>query len=490
MVLTMAFWKTHTVGLLGSKGYRVDVEVSLNRGLPSLQIIGLPSTSARETKQRVIAALKNNRITSKAVRTIINLAPADIRKTACSPDLAIIVGLLRESQIIRWNTDEYCFIGEVGLDGSVKANELTVALGLTAQRHHFKKIIVPTNAQFPTTMPNTLAVCHVRELFGDACTLPTISITPKKITQPDYIQLLEGQRIAFQALQIALAGQHHMLLVGPPGSGKTTVASFASALLPASLEKHNQHFQLQALQPYLAVTNQTVMVSPHTSTTQLFGGGPLLKPGAVTLAHNGALILDEITAFSKKNLNLLYQPLTQHNITISYRQQTCTYPCQTTALATCNPCPCGFRLNHSNPKQTCSCTPNQIAQYTDKLTGALKDRFSLHVHLATPASSVHAIEKINLTPIREAIHQAQQEQKDRYQNNYFNSQATLETLQTYGLYEKSAVSLLNKAKVSLKLSHRAYHQITAVSRTIADLEQSTNVAKQHVAQAMQFRTQL
>ncbi len=493
--------RVFTAALHGLQPIKIEVEVNGTRGIPGLTLIGLPSKAVNEARERISSALANCGLKIRSKRTIINLAPADLHKTATSFDLAMAVGLLKMYGDVQLSTDDTLFLGELSLDGSIKPVKGALALASAAKSMGFKKVILPKANRHEVSIISNITlyeVSHLSEILAWARlgrALPIISPTPFQPhgtpTQP-WLGII-GQITAKRALSIAMAGWHHALLTGSPGCGKTELAQGCAALLPPLTE--TECLEVTKLHSIAGLTTQLQtqrpIRQPHHSITQtaLLGGGHHLQPGELSLAHRGILILDELPEFRSQCLAALRPPLDRGMIHITTTQGSVEYPAQVCVIATANPCPCG---QVGSAHHVCRCSAQAKKNYGQRLSGALKDRFDLQVWVDD--IQAHELEQPQPEPnyieLKLQIEHAHWLQRQRWKSlpHTYNSQASWQQLCELGQFAADAITTLHQVHDRYQLSMRAVLKIARVSRTIADLAREKTVSKTHVTEAALYRT--
>lgn len=500
-------YKVHSSSVYGINGYIVNVEIDLSNGLPGFDIVGLPDATIKESKERVKAAIKNSNFGFPNKRITINLAPADIKKEGSVFDLAIAAGILGANHVFpEDNIENTVFLGELSLDGSIKAIKGILPMCMEIKKNNFTRIITSLENASEAALVNGLSVYPVNnlvemvsflneELEINPAVCDTDSFLLNKFIDMDFMDV-KGQHSVKRALEIAAAGAHNMLMIGTPGSGKTMLARRMPSILPdmtfeESLEVTKIYSVAGLLKEGENLILQRPFRSPHhtISSASLTGGGRIPKPGEVSLSHHGVLFLDEMPEFPKHVLEALRQPLEDECVTISRVNGTVTYPAKFMLIASINPCPCGFFGDDSG---RCSCSASQIKNYMGKISGPLMDRIDLQVEVK-PLKFQDLNDKVKTEcseTIRKRVNNARIIQLERYQNQgiFSNSQLKPKHMGIYckiGIKEKD---LLREAFDKFNLSARAYNRILKVARTIADLDCSTNLNIEHIAEAIQHRT--
>ncbi|WP_341529129.1 YifB family Mg chelatase-like AAA ATPase [Nostoc sp. UHCC 0302] len=499
-----------SASIVGIDAVKVGVEVDVSGGLPGIVVLGLPDSAIQESRERVKATLKNAGFAFPMRKIVINLTPADLRKEGPCFDLPISVGILAASEQV--NPDllgDYLFLGEVSLDGSLRAVAGVLPIAANAQKMGIAGLVLPADNAQEAAVVEGLAVYGCKHLsdvvdflnnpgryqpvqFAD--NVETLHITS---LQPADLHDVKGQAHARRALEIAAAGGHNLIFVGPPGSGKTMLARRLSGILPPlsfaeSLEVTRIHSVAGLLKNRGSLVRDRPFRSPHHSASgpSLVGGGTFPRPGEISLSHNGILFLDELTEFKRDVLEFLRQPLEDGFVTISRTKQSVMFPAQFTLVASTNPCPCGY---YGDTVQQCTCSPRQREQYWSKLSGPLMDRIDLQV-----AVNRLKPEEITQQPMGEAsksVRQRVQEARDRATTRFqkepnlrCNAQMQSSHLQTWCKLDDASRNLLEAAIRKLGLSARASDRVLKVGRTIADLAGEDQLQANHVAEAIQYRT--
>jgi len=499
----------HSSAVQGIDAYLIDVEVDIASGLPVFSIVGLPDTAVKESRDRVVAAIKNSGFDFPVKKITVNLAPADIKKEGGLFDLPIALGILAASGNIEKNKiNNICAIGELSLDGKLRPVKGLLPIVLSLAKFGIQKVIIPEKNKNEAAVAKNIEIYPfntlsevVKFLKNEIKVLPyfsdnNISAEEKSEINIDFSDI-KGQFFAKRAIEVACAGGHNMVMIGPPGSGKTMMAKRIPTILPSmSFEEAVETTKIWSvaglLQAGQSLITKRPFRSPHhtTSSVALVGGGSFPKPGEVSLAHNGVLFLDELTEFKRDVLEVLRQPLEDKTVTVSRAKNTLTFPASFMLVASMNPCQCG---NYGSTDKECTCNPYQVKKYRSKISGPLMDRIDIQVEV--PSLKIDEITNQNTESeksenIKKRVIAARQIQYERFKNLniYCNCQMGPKEIKKYCLIETSAKSLLKTAIEKLGFSARAYDRILKVARTVADLDNSQIIKSHHIAEAIKYRS--
>ena len=500
--------KTYCAAVMGLEAITVTVEINIDRGV-MFHLSGLADTSIKESYDRIKAALTNIGFRMPIAEITVNLSPADIRKEGSGYDLPLAIGILAgDCKVESERLGEYMLVGELGLDGSLRPIRGALPIAIRARKEHFRGLIVPRENVREAAVVNNLDVygmdslSDVVKFFNGSDDYKPERIDTRAVFYQQQSQYdldfaeVKGQENVKRALEVAAAGGHNLIMVGPPGSGKSMMAKRLPSILPPlslseSLETTQIHSVAGKLSRDTSLISQRPFRSPHhtISSVALVGGGNNPQPGEISLAHNGVLFCDELPEFNRSVLEVMRQPLEDRKITISRSKYTVEYPCSFMFVASMNPCPCGY---YGDPTHNCVCTPGQIQRYMNKISGPLLDRIDIQCEIQPVAFKDLAYLKPGepSSAIRQRVIAARKIQEERYKDHngiHCNAQMTERMLHEFAQPDEKSLDMLRMAMEKLKLSARAYGRILKVARTIADLDGSPTVKLNHIAEAVGYR---
>ncbi|MFT3995266.1 MAG: YifB family Mg chelatase-like AAA ATPase [Dysgonomonas sp.] len=500
--------KVYGAAVQGIEATLITIEVNCSKGI-KFMLVGLPDASVKESHERIISALQVNEYKIPRQQIVINMSPADIRKEGTAYDLPLAIGILAASgQLKSDKLEEYLIMGELSLDGTILPIKGVLPIAIKAREQGFKGLILPIQNSREAAVVNNLDVygvsniCEVIEFFNEERQLvPTIIDTRAEFSKSqelfefDFADV-KGQENVKRALEVAAAGGHNLIMIGPPGAGKSMMAKRIPSILPPftlheALETTKIHSVAGKIGNETSLMTQRPFRSPHhtISDVALVGGGAFPQPGEISLAHNGVLFLDELPEFSRSVLEVMRQPLEDRKINISRSKFSVEYPASFMLVSSMNPCPCGF---YNHPSKACVCPNGAVQKYLNKISGPLLDRIDIHIEIVpVPFDKISdRVQGEFSKSIRERVVKAREKQEERFKNEdgiYCNAQMSPKMLSKYAVPDESGLKLLKTAMDRFNLSARAYDRILKVARTIADLDNAKNIESRHLAEAINYR---
>lgn len=497
--------KVKSLGVFGLDAFGVTVECDISSGLPRFDLVGLPDAVVKESRERVRASVKNSHLDFPVSRITVNIAPADIKKEGSVYDLPVFIAILKASGQLKGDTDNFAFVGELSLDGEIRSVNGILPMLIKARDCGIKAVFIPWENELEGSVLDGIEVLPVKNIYevmkhisGVEKIAPCYSneFSQKKTEYSIDFSDVKGQQEAKRALEISAAGGHNCLMIGPPGAGKSMLAKRLPTILPdmsfqEKLETTKVYSIAGRIPKGTALINERPFRAPHytVSAQALTGGGTAIKPGEISLAHNGVLFMDEFPEFDRRAKESLRQPIEDGIVNIARTSGSVTYPSNIMMLCAMNPCPCGF---FGHPAKECKCTPAAKKRYLDKISGPILDRIDIHIEVA-PVEYEQLSDKSmgeSSAVIKERVDKAREVQRERFKGTEVtcNAKMTPQMTKDYCVLSDEANNLLKISFEKLGMSARAYDKILRISRTIADLDSSENIELNHIAEALQYRS--